>query len=116
MSFKEYGSYDGMGLAELVRKKQVTASELLAVLFASVGAADVELFMAHANLLRQNSATNFIHHKGRFPWQTLTVGLSFFPGTIHFRVFKYANRSRTSGSGIASSRPSGMMLFWVKPA
>jgi len=29
MSFKEYGSYDGMGLAELVRKKQVTPRELL---------------------------------------------------------------------------------------
>jgi amidase len=29
MAFKEYGNYDGMGLAELVRKKQVRASELL---------------------------------------------------------------------------------------
>src|SRR5882757_7387516 len=29
MAFKEYGSYDGIGLAELVRKKQVTAGELL---------------------------------------------------------------------------------------
>ncbi len=29
MSFREYGSYDGMGLAELVRKKQVSAGELL---------------------------------------------------------------------------------------
>jgi amidase len=29
MAFKEYGSYDGMGLAELVRKKQVSARELL---------------------------------------------------------------------------------------
>jgi amidase len=29
MSFKEYGSYDGMGLAELIRKKQVTPRELL---------------------------------------------------------------------------------------
>ena len=29
MSFKEYGSYDGIGLAELVRKKEITANELL---------------------------------------------------------------------------------------
>ena len=29
MAFKEYGSYDGMGLAELIRKKQVSAGELL---------------------------------------------------------------------------------------
>jgi amidase len=29
MTFKEYGNYDGMGLAELVRKKQVTPRELL---------------------------------------------------------------------------------------
>src|SRR6201996_3837211 len=29
MAFKEYGSYDGVGLAELVRKKQVSAAELL---------------------------------------------------------------------------------------
>ncbi|MFL6812553.1 MAG: amidase family protein, partial [Bradyrhizobium sp.] len=29
MAFNEYGSYDGMGLAELVRKKQVSARELL---------------------------------------------------------------------------------------
>src|SRR5436305_15266678 len=29
MAFNEYGSYDAMGLAELVRKKQVSARELL---------------------------------------------------------------------------------------
>src|SRR4249919_167026 len=29
MAFKEYGKYDAVGLAELVRKKQVSASELL---------------------------------------------------------------------------------------
>jgi amidase/6-aminohexanoate-cyclic-dimer hydrolase len=29
MAFREYGSYDGIGLAELVRKKQVTPKELL---------------------------------------------------------------------------------------
>ena len=29
MAFKEYGSYDGLGLAELVRKRQVDANELL---------------------------------------------------------------------------------------
>src|SRR6202035_3491130 len=29
MAFKEYGSYDGIGLAELVRNKQVTPRELL---------------------------------------------------------------------------------------
>src|SRR5260370_34583559 len=29
MAFREYGSYDGIGLAALVRKKQVSAGELL---------------------------------------------------------------------------------------
>src|SRR3954465_6330776 len=29
MAFSEYGSYDGIGLAELVRNKQVSARELL---------------------------------------------------------------------------------------
>src|SRR3989442_8040147 len=29
MAFKEYGKYDAVGLAELVRKKQVSAKELL---------------------------------------------------------------------------------------
>ena len=29
MAFKEYGNYDGIGLADLVRKKQVSAAELL---------------------------------------------------------------------------------------
>ena len=29
MAFKEYGNYDGVGLADLVRQKQVTAAELL---------------------------------------------------------------------------------------
>jgi amidase/6-aminohexanoate-cyclic-dimer hydrolase len=29
MAFKEYGNYDAVGLAELVRMKDVTARELL---------------------------------------------------------------------------------------
>lgn len=29
MSFSEYGNYDGLGLAELVRKKKVTPAELV---------------------------------------------------------------------------------------
>ena len=29
MAFKEYGNYDAVGLAELVRNKEVAASELL---------------------------------------------------------------------------------------
>jgi Asp-tRNA(Asn)/Glu-tRNA(Gln) amidotransferase A subunit family amidase len=29
MAFKEYGNYDAVGLADLVRKKQVTPRELL---------------------------------------------------------------------------------------
>src|SRR5580700_12030394 len=29
MAFREYGKYDGVGLADLVRKKQVTPRELL---------------------------------------------------------------------------------------
>src|SRR5215475_1626517 len=34
MAFKEYGSYDGVGLADLVRKKEVSPSELLTEAFA----------------------------------------------------------------------------------
>ena len=29
MAFSEYGNYDAVGLADLVRKKQVSAAELL---------------------------------------------------------------------------------------
>ena len=29
MAFKEYGNFDAVGLADLVRKKQVTPAELL---------------------------------------------------------------------------------------
>ena len=29
MAFKEFGSYDAVGLADLVRRKQVNAAELL---------------------------------------------------------------------------------------
>jgi len=29
MAFSEYANYDGLGLAELVRKKKVSASELV---------------------------------------------------------------------------------------
>ena len=29
MAFKDYGSYDGVGLADLVRKKEISAKELL---------------------------------------------------------------------------------------
>ena len=31
MAFREYGNYDGMGLADLVRNKQVTPAELLEI-------------------------------------------------------------------------------------
>ena len=37
MAFKEYGNYDGVGLADLVRKKQVSAGELLDEAIARLG-------------------------------------------------------------------------------
>ena len=43
MAFKEYGSYDGLGLAELVRKKQVNASELLDEAIARTTRVDPEI-------------------------------------------------------------------------
>src|ERR1700732_1980016 len=43
MAFKEYGSYDGLGLAELVRKKQVSASELLDEAIARTTRVDPEI-------------------------------------------------------------------------
>lgn len=43
MAFKEYGDYDGVGLAELVRSKQVTADELLDEAIARTDALDSKL-------------------------------------------------------------------------
>jgi amidase/6-aminohexanoate-cyclic-dimer hydrolase len=43
MAFKEYGSYDGVGLADLVRKKQVTPTELLDEALARTAKVDPQL-------------------------------------------------------------------------
>ena len=43
MAFKEYGNYDAVGLAELVRKKQVTAGELLDEAIARTARVDREI-------------------------------------------------------------------------
>src|SRR6202049_4137786 len=43
MAFKEYGSYDGIGLAELVRKKEVSAAELLDEAIARTAQVDPEI-------------------------------------------------------------------------
>jgi amidase/6-aminohexanoate-cyclic-dimer hydrolase len=43
MAFKEYGNYDGVGLADLVRKKQVTAGELLDEAIARTAKVDPEI-------------------------------------------------------------------------
>src|ERR1700759_1606728 len=43
MAFKEYGSYDGVGLAELVRNKQVTPKELLNEALARTAKVDPQL-------------------------------------------------------------------------
>src|SRR6201994_138678 len=43
MTFKEYGSYGGVGLAELVRKKQVTPKELLDEALARTAKVDPQL-------------------------------------------------------------------------
>jgi amidase/6-aminohexanoate-cyclic-dimer hydrolase len=43
MSFKEYGSYDAIGLADLVRKKEVTAAELLDEAIARTAKVDPEI-------------------------------------------------------------------------
>src|SRR4030088_2619488 len=43
MAFKEYGSYDGVGLADLVRKKQVSARELLDEAIARTAKVDPQL-------------------------------------------------------------------------
>src|ERR1700761_4759000 len=43
MAFKEYGNYDGVGLAELVRKKQVSAAELLDEAIARTAKVDPEI-------------------------------------------------------------------------
>jgi amidase/6-aminohexanoate-cyclic-dimer hydrolase len=43
MAFKEYGSYDGIGLADLVRDKQVSAGELLDEAIARTGRVDPKI-------------------------------------------------------------------------
>jgi len=43
MAFKEYGNYDAVGLAELVRRKQVTAGELLDEAIARTAKVDPEI-------------------------------------------------------------------------
>src|SRR3984957_15516070 len=43
MAFREYGSYDGVGLAELVRTKQVSAGELLDEAIARTAKVDPKL-------------------------------------------------------------------------
>src|SRR4051794_1114709 len=43
MAFKEYGNYDAMGLADLVRKKQVSAAELLDEAIARTAKVDPQL-------------------------------------------------------------------------
>src|SRR5437868_13655314 len=43
MAFKEYGNYDAVGLAELVRKKDVTAKELLDEAIARTAKVDPEI-------------------------------------------------------------------------
>src|SRR4030081_2971267 len=43
MAFKEYGSYDGLGLADLVRKKEVSAGELLDEAIARTGKVDPQI-------------------------------------------------------------------------
>src|SRR6202166_4625871 len=43
MAFREYGNYDGVGLAELVRKKQISAGELLDEAIARTAKVDPEI-------------------------------------------------------------------------
>ncbi len=43
MSFSEYGNYDGIGLADLVRKKQISAGELLDEAIARTAKVDPEI-------------------------------------------------------------------------
>src|SRR5437870_8402173 len=43
MAFKEYGNYDAVGLADLVRKKQVTPKELLDEAIARTAKVDPEI-------------------------------------------------------------------------
>src|ERR1700744_291056 len=43
MAFREYGNYDAVGLAELVRKKQVSARELLDEAIARTARVDPEI-------------------------------------------------------------------------
>src|SRR6202012_1252045 len=43
MAFREYGNYDAVGLAELVRKKQVSARELLDEAIARTAKVDPEI-------------------------------------------------------------------------
>src|SRR3979490_3534162 len=55
MAFKEYGSYDGLGLAELVRAKQVSPRELLDEAIARTDKVDPQInavFVKHYDYAR----------------------------------------------------------------
>ena len=65
MAFREYGNYDGLGLAELVRKKQVTASELLDEAIARTARVDPADQCGGREALRLCAAANRQRTSGR---------------------------------------------------
>ena len=63
MAFREYGNYDGIGLADLVRKKQVSAAELLDEAIARTAKVDPEInavVVKHYDYARRQSLSAWI--------------------------------------------------------
>ena len=56
MAFKEYGSFDAVGLADLVRRKQVSASELLDEAIARTAKVDGDINATDRDRVAQASA------------------------------------------------------------
>src|ERR1700683_3225322 len=57
MQFSEYRKYDGLGLAELVRNKDITPAELVETAIARAEAVNPQLnFMVHAEFERARAA------------------------------------------------------------
>ncbi|HEX7760176.1 MAG TPA: amidase family protein [Caulobacteraceae bacterium] len=105
MSFKEYAEYDGLGLADLVRRREVTALELVDA--------------AIERIERHNPAINAVVHKAYDEARTAAQGplpegpFTGVPFLVKDLLIQVAGWPRTSGSrfarGVVDTEDSGLM-------
>ena len=66
MALKEYGNFDAVGLAELVRKKEVSAKELLDEAIARTAAVDPQINAVVVSITTMPSARSSAPARGPF--------------------------------------------------